>query len=297
MRKQNVILSSLTGMYLIASVPTTSLANDVYVDLSVLSALRGNEEFVTDNAPLFPDVKKAPKPIKKQIKAENKKVVANKPKANVQSKPKNEQKPVAQQELAPVKKIEPKEIPDIVKTSEPDLSTESAQVATQPVEKDTFVEVKKQIENIQSLPVVEEKVAIPEKNIIVPQTIEPTNSQPEPEPLEAPKKQVNVAPIAMADSKQLVFADGVDELTNEHKHQIDKIIATFNNPTENMIAINSFNYDDGTDIFNKKRLSLRRIVAVRSYLLSKGYKNFMPKVINLTDDASKTNVVELEEVK
>ena len=230
-------------------------------------------------------------------KVKNKKVVANKPKANVQSKPKNEQKPVAQQEPAPVKKIEPKEIPDIVKISEPDLSTESAQVATQPVEKDTFAEVKKQIENIQSLPVVEEKVAIPEKNIIVPQTIEPTNSQPEPEPLEDPKKQVNVAPIAMADSKQLVFADGVDELTNEHKHQIDKIIATFNNPTENMIAINSFNYDDGTDIFNKKRLSLRRIVAVRSYLLSKGYKNFMPKVINLTDDASKTNVVELEEVK
>ena len=297
MRKQNVILSSLTGMYLIASVPTTSLANDVYVDLSVLSALRGNEEFVTDNAPLFPDVKNAPKPIKKQIKVKNKKVVANKPKANVQSKPKIEPKPAPQQEPTPVKNIEQKEIPDIVKTSEPDLSTESAQVATQPVEKDTFVEVKKQIENIQSLPVVEEKVAIPEKNIVVPQTIEPTISQPEPEPLVDPKKQVNVAPIAMADSKQLVFADGVDELTNEHKHQIDKIIATFNNPTENMIAINSFNYDDGTDIFNKKRLSLRRIVAVRSYLLSKGYKNFMPKVINLTDDASKTNVVELEEVK
>ena len=64
-----------------------------------------------------------------------------------------------------------------------------------------------------------------------------------------------------------------------------------------MIAINSYNYDDGNDVFTKKRLSLRRIVAVRSYLLGKGYKNFMPKVINLTDDASKADVVELEEVK
>ena len=64
-----------------------------------------------------------------------------------------------------------------------------------------------------------------------------------------------------------------------------------------MIAINSYNYDDGNDVFTKKRLSLRRIVAVRSYLLGKGYKTFMPKVINLTDDASKADVVELEEVK
>lgn len=31
--------------------------------------------------------------------------------------------------------------------------------------------------------------------------------------------------------------------------------------------------------------------------LGQGYKNFMPKVINLTDDASKADVVELEEVK
>ena len=61
--------------------------------------------------------------------------------------------------------------------------------------------------------------------------------------------------------------------------------------------INSYNYDDGNDVFNKKRLSLRRIVAVRSYLLNRGYKNFMPKVINLTDDVSQSNVVELDEIK
>ena len=104
-------------------------------------------------------------------------------------------------------------------------------------------------------------------------------------------------PTLPVSDRTIGFAPGSEELTPENRQKIDAIIAGFENPGANMIAINSYNYDDGNDVFTKKRLSLRRIVAVRSYLLGKGYKNFMPKVINLTDDASKADVVELEEVK
>ena len=117
----------------------------------------------------------------------------------------------------------------------------------------------------------------------------------------APTLLVQAEPIVKSataiTNTQIVFAEGSDELTIDNQRKLDAIIASFSNPTANMIAINSYNYDDGTDVFNKKRLSLRRIVAIRSYLLNLGYKNFMPKVVNLTDDASKNNVVELEEIK
>ena len=49
--------------------------------------------------------------------------------------------------------------------------------------------------------------------------------------------------------------------------------------------------------FKKKRQSLDRAIAVRSYLLSKNYKNFSIKVVNVTDDDSKKNLVEIEEIK
>ena len=100
-----------------------------------------------------------------------------------------------------------------------------------------------------------------------------------------------------AGATEIEFAPGSEELTSDNQQKLDAIIASFENPTDNMIAINAYNYNDGNDVFSKKRLSLRRIVAIRSYLLNKGYKNFMPKVINITDDNGKSDLVELEEIK
>ena len=47
----------------------------------------------------------------------------------------------------------------------------------------------------------------------------------------------------------------------------------------------------------KEKLSLDRATEIRSLLLNKGYKNFSIKVINVTDDAEKRNLVEIEEIK
>ena len=66
---------------------------------------------------------------------------------------------------------------------------------------------------------------------------------------------------------------------------------------KNKIMILSYKYEDGKDSFKKKRISLNRAIEVRSYLLGKGYKNFSIKVINISGDAEKRNLVEIEELK
>ena len=81
------------------------------------------------------------------------------------------------------------------------------------------------------------------------------------------------------------------------KEKIDTIIASFDDAKANKIAIMAYNYDNGEDVFRKKRQSLNRAIEIRSYLLNKGYKNFSIKVINITDDAAQGNVVEIDELK
>ena len=102
---------------------------------------------------------------------------------------------------------------------------------------------------------------------------------------------------SLNNGSNLVFSEGTDTLTEEHKAQIDAIIASFENALVNKIAIYSYNLDDGVDVFKKKRLSLNRAVEVRSYLLPKGYKNFSIKVVNVDSVSGKANTVEIEELK
>ena len=52
MRKQFVIMSSLTCLYLLAGSAVPVRADDVYVDLSVLNELRSSEPAVYKPAPL-----------------------------------------------------------------------------------------------------------------------------------------------------------------------------------------------------------------------------------------------------
>lgn len=98
-------------------------------------------------------------------------------------------------------------------------------------------------------------------------------------------------------SKEIVFAADSYELDEEDKAQLDKLVASFENPHANKIAIFAFNIDDGKDVFRKKRLSLNRAIEVRSYLLGKGYKNYSIKVVNLEDANGKENKVIVEELK
>lgn len=100
-----------------------------------------------------------------------------------------------------------------------------------------------------------------------------------------------------APGNNIVFAAEMDELTDDNKKQIDAIIASFEDIHSNKIAIYAYNLNIGTDVFRRKRQSLNRAVAVRSYLLGQGYKNFSIKVVNITDDNGETDRVTIEELK
>ncbi len=102
----------------------------------------------------------------------------------------------------------------------------------------------------------------------------------------------NVAP-----QEEIRFAESSYEISEENKQKILSLIETFENPKKNKIAIYAYNYDNGENSFKKKKLSLDRATEIRSLLLNQGYKNFSIKVINVTDSPSKSNLVEIEEIK
>lgn len=354
MRKQFVVMSSLTCLYLLAGSAVPVWADDVYVDLSVLNELRSDGSVVYKPSPLFPEVKslsrKSSAERKVSAPASSKSAAVKKKKMPVTKKTapkviipektvsvpvlrvsvpalelKNVSENIEKDAAAPVATIKKEPLPELPSSVAPDLSSESALVAMQPVAEKAFENAKERAEQAlparsvevkaetsvsstgkQELPKVPEMVFVPQKapektesvSAAVRENLVSSVEAPAPQSAEMPQLLVPTARPALPVSDRVIgFAPGSDELTAENRQKIDAIIAGFENPGANMIAINSYNYDDGNDVFTKKRLSLRRIVAVRSYLLGKGYKNFMPKVINLTDDASKADVVELEEVK
>lgn len=96
---------------------------------------------------------------------------------------------------------------------------------------------------------------------------------------------------------QIFFADNSFEVSDENSGKIISLIKSFEDPHKHKIAIYAFNYDNGENSFKKKKLSLDRATEIRSLLLNNGYKNFSIKVINVTDNPEKRNLVEIEEIK
>lgn len=104
-------------------------------------------------------------------------------------------------------------------------------------------------------------------------------------------------PAAAEVGRQIFFADDSFEISPENADKIISLIETFEDPRKHKIAIYAYNYDNGENTFKKKKLSLDRATEIRSLLLNKGYKNFSIKVINITDNPEKRNLVEIEEIK
>ncbi len=271
-----------------------AIADDsVYVNLSVLDGLSNDSRVIAAPEPLFPIVKKAPtvaKPIAKKaqpakIKAEVKKVEVKKTKAKnvVEKTAPAESKPVVAQ-IPFVQNAAPVEVVDVEPAKvEPKIESVKPKVSEPVVEPKT-----EDVSTPNAVPVPE----VPAEPVV--------KSEPAAQPMvEAPKllveENVPATPSA-AVSRNIVFAEGVDELSADQQKQIDEIIASFDNASNHKIAIFSYNLDDGEDVFKKKRMSLNRAVAVRSYLLPKGYKNFSIKVVNVDASSGKANTVELEEL-
>lgn len=283
MMKKLLLTTIILGGYIAAA---NAADDSVYVDLSVLNSLSNDAAVAVSEAPepRFPIVKKKPAP-KKVVKAAKKVEPVIEVKAPLEEKKAEPAAPVVAetkpepQQIPYVQDAEPVVVVDVEPVAAaPKPETETVPAVAEPAAAEPMTETAPEKPAAQQ----EEAVAEPEKTAAAPQLLIDDTAP--------------VLPKVSAE-KRLVFADDVDELTDEQRGQIDAVVASFADAVNNKIAIYAYNQDDGEDAFRKKRLSLNRAVAVRSYLLPKGYKNFSIKVVNVDAASGKANTVELEELK
>lgn len=129
----------------------------------------------------------------------------------------------------------------------------------------------------------------------IPAEIETRNSAPAPAKEKEPALQPLI-PVAEEEpaADVIAFAGGVFELSAENTARLAAIADGFKRPGESKILIYAYNFNDGGNDFKNKRLSLNRAVEIRSYLMTRGYKNFGIKIVN-TDNRGKQNTVEVFE--
>lgn len=311
-------------------------ADDVYVDLSVLNNLQPGDSLFVETQPLFPVVKKAPvkKTVRKK-KTPKKTVAQAKPVAEKTPAPKKEEKaiailpqapeipqPLAEAKPEPVKPANPITVADdrepvretvadvdVVRPAETDngkaLSEPKSEEASKPAA--ALIEPAAKVEPAKtevSVPAAEETAKASEKAAAVQEAenVPAAETAPAAEPEE--KKEIkpllpvgDKTPAAAEVGRQIFFADDSFEISPENADKIISLIETFEDPRKHKIAIYAYNYDNGENTFKKKKLSLDRATEIRSLLLNKGYKNFSIKVINITDNPEKRNLVEIEEIK
>ena len=149
-----------------------------------------------------------------------------------------------------------------------------------------------------SVPAAEETAKAPEKAAAVQEAENVPAAETEEKKEIKPLLPVgDKTPAAAETGRQIFFADDSFEISPENADKIISLIETFEDPRKHKIAIYAYNYDNGENTFKKKKLSLDRATEIRSLLLNKGYKNFSIKVINITDNPEKRNLVEIEEIK
>ena len=335
MRK--IMVLALCGLFCGWSAEQACAADDVYVDLSVLNEIGGGSVPsaygrpeplfpVIRNTPQFPVVKKsapkAPKaetPARKnkqKLKIKQVKVVEKEEKIAIPAKPADIQ-PVREKtnpavENKPAVAKPAKDTPVGNKTVKNEAKEKAAAPAVELTSAPARREFVADVPSAGKAPFKTEEPAPDEKVSpapVVPVKAESDENQPVGEVLAAAEKKAEplvpvsgafaAKPVADAEKvkREIVFAEGSSELDELSKKKIDAIIASFDNAGANKIAIMAYNYDNGQDVFRKKRQSLNRAIEIRSYLLAKGYKNFSIKVINITDDTARGNVVEIDEIK
>lgn len=305
-------------------------ADDVYVDLSVLNNLQSGDSLFVETQPLFPVVKKAP--VKKTVrkkKTPKKTVAPAKPVAEKTPAPKKEEKaiailpqapeipqPLAEVKPEPVKPANPITVADdrepvretvadvdVVRPAETDngkaLSEPKSEETSKPAA--ALIEPAAKVEPAKtevSVPAAEETAKAPEKAAAVQEAENVPAAETEEKKEIKPLLPVgDKTPAAAEVGRQIFFADDSFEISPENADKIISLIETFEDPRKHKIAIYAYNYDNGENTFKKKKLSLDRATEIRSLLLNKGYKNFSIKVINITDNPEKRNLVEIEEIK
>lgn len=307
MRK--IMVLALCGLFCGWSAEQACAADDVYVDLSVLNEIGGGSVPsaygrpeplfpVIRNTPQFPVVKKsapkAPKaetPARKnkqKLKIKQVKVVEKEEKIAIPAKPADIQ-PVREKtnpavENKPAVAKPAKDTPVGNKTVKNEAKEKAAAPAVELTSAPARREFVADVPSAGKAPFKTEEPAPDEKVSpapVVPVKAESDENQPVGEVLAAAEKKAEplvpvsgafaAKPVADAEKvkREIVFAEGSSELDELSKKKIDAIIASFDNAGANKIAIMAYNYDNGQDVFRKKRQSLNRAIEIRSYLLAK----------------------------
>ncbi len=318
MQFKHLVKTSVCALVLLSAV-SVQAADDVYVDLSVLNNLQPGDSLFVETQPLFPVVKKAP--VKKAVKKKAKKKTVKKVapvKVDVEETATGQsiviapQAPEIPQMLAEEKKDEetsPKPITlpepvtetreEIAPVAEPlsDFIQETPiavpSEAEKPTEEAAQPETKAELSQTETAPVIQQETAEAEPAPVI---LKPEPAA-EPEVIQPLIPAVVETENLIPSEGKIMFDDGDYTVSPQNAEKILALINGFEDPHKHKIAIYAYNYDNGENSFKKKKLSLDRATEIRSLLLNKGYKNFSIKVINVTDDAEKRNLVEIEEIK
>lgn len=303
--KFRLLLSlSVLGMVGAGMVGSACAEDDVYVDLSVLNSLQAVAPAAVVQ-PLFPDVKNAPAPKKpravKRKKAEKRqevklqKVKAEAKKAEDKVEVKAEAAPQPDKTETPVTETVPaadgaKNNLDTLRQAIAENSIRKEPVATETSAAKTAVSAEmpadaSHLVETAVVPVENTAVVVDDKSgeslSEVLNNNVPEETPPEPEKV----------------SNAIKFDAESAELTEADKQQIDAIMAGFEDAVNHKVAITAYNLDDGKEVFYRKKQSLDRAIAIRSYLLSKGYKNYSIKVINIPAGDERVNTVDVVELR
>ena len=306
MRKKLVLMTAICSMlFAVQSVAS----DDIYVDLSVLDEVPQDSIGFVDAQPLFPKVKKIAKPVIVKKSVQPKKV-----KKEEIVKPVEDENIIKQDDKVEEKIIsnvvEDSKVKDKIKSDKPDndgivsevkapevvinneITTQTEQLNITSTD-DTKQDTPKTISSVTTddfsqMSSKAEAVKNTEVQLLLPQTV-----------MSANKPDVAISEAMEIQPKELYvlrFVENSSELTADARRKIDDAIKKFDIEKKKKISIKAYNYDNGTDSFQKKRISLMRATEVRSYFLNQGFKNFSIKVINNTTADEYKNTVQFEEL-
>lgn len=301
MRLKLLLSLSVLSISIFSHIATSCAEDDVYIDYSVLNSLQSNS-FSAPAQPLFPEVKEEKKAPQKTSVSKSKQ--SKKKKSLAVKKKKIEEAPEIES-----KKEEPEQLSEEIKIQEQQKNINTLKAALKQNSEETNTVLPSQNSDKISIPLSVSEEKQPEE-INTKQEVD--NSPMETKMVNVSLKQ-NVSENQTAESemgedeeskteeniisKTILFSEDSSELTDKDKTQIDKIIGGFKDIANNKIAITSYNLDDGKEVFYRKKQSLDRAIAVRSYLLGKGYKNYSIKVINIPSGDERVNTVDIFELE
>lgn len=320
MRRHLEYISILSFGLLMAVVPARA-EDDVYVDLSVLNGLQQSASpAMSAPQPLFPVVhKKAPavktKPasrprtVKDEVKKEQPEAALKTPEKTVVKVVKTDavKSPAPAAESKTVSPVEKKAentaevyVPQADQKPEtsPAPATEQP-AASQPLKPEAPVKASaQQTDEVETGLGLKSELITPAKNqVYAPEVPSSSDVAAMPEnAVSSADNQPAPAETSPAVSASVHFDGDESELTDADKKQIDAVIAGFQNPHDNKIAVTAYNVDGGANAFRRKRTSLNRAVNVRTYLLNQGYKNYSIKIVNVPENDERADTVEIKEL-